>query len=197
MRIIIAHLALHCVAALRVFPRGTLRLVDSPRLTLDAVDAAAVPLQRSDGVYWLFAGGDGGDVAPALHCSTDAVAPISDTLLRLSVRPSQSPPPSAPSYTPNLSIGTALLHSDARVNIFEFRLRPGERCPYHTHKKEYCFVNLTTSLTQALSLAGEDTGEPNLQHAGKAVWVESEHLGAHGVRNIGDTTFLQFVIELV
>ena len=41
MRIIIAHLALHCVAALRVFPRGTLRLVDSPRLTLDAVDAAA------------------------------------------------------------------------------------------------------------------------------------------------------------
>ena len=93
------------------------------------------------------------------------------------------------------NIGTRLLLSDEVVNIWEFCIKPGERCCYHVHTLPYVFVNLTKSLTQALDLDGRATGKPSMQKGGQITFVNERSLGSHAVRNVGEETFLQFVVE--
>jgi hypothetical protein len=93
-------------------------------------------------------------------------------------------------------VGTKLLFCDERVNIWEFRLAPGARCEYHSHKRPYFFLNLTESWTQELGRQGNHVGEPRFQCVLQTTHVkEQHHLGSHGVRNIGKEPFLQFVVE--
>jgi len=77
----------------------------------------------------------------------------------------------------------------------EFKIAPNERCPYHRHVLPYCFVNLSSSLTQALAEDGTHVGKPAFQTEGFCVWVAPDALGEHGVLNVGDTEFLQFIVE--
>ena len=92
-------------------------------------------------------------------------------------------------------VGTRLLIDDLRVRIWEFRLEAGKRCPFHTHSTPYCFTNISSNLTQALDASGECVGEPAWQKRGRTVFVPRQHLGSHGVRNVGNSTFLQFIVE--
>lgn len=188
-----AHLA--CLLLLPA-PASTLslpaRLISTPALVLDLVDrvgASCTPSAPSE--YWLSCTADG-----QLSASSDprfAVDAIPDE--RMLFRVGISSAGRAIPYESDTPVGTRELLSDERVTIHEFRLRPDERCPYHHHQLPYCFVNLSTSLTQALDEDGSDVGEPNLQHEGQAVWVPSNALGSHAVRNVGKTEFLQFIIE--
>ncbi len=93
------------------------------------------------------------------------------------------------------NIGTRLLLSDDVVNIWEFCIEPGERCAFHYHTLPYLFINLTKSLTQALDIEGRPSGKPSLQKVGQMTFVDERSLGSHGVRNVGEETFLQFVVE--
>ena len=93
------------------------------------------------------------------------------------------------------SVGTRLLLRDARVDLWAFALAPGERCAFHTHRRPYAFVNLEPSWTQALTEDGTAMGEPAYQRAGQITFVSREHLGSHGVHNIGEEAFVQFVVE--
>ena len=94
-----------------------------------------------------------------------------------------------------VAVGTRLLIDDLRVRIWEFRLEAGERCPFHTHQLPYCFTNLSSNLTQALDASGASVGEPAWQTRGRTIYVPPDSLGSHGVRNVGDSTFLQFIVE--
>ena len=105
------------------------------------------------------------------------------------------PPPPSPPPAAVLGVGTRLLLEDERVALWEFQLAPGERCPFHTHRRAYAFVNLEASLTQALADDGSDFGKPAFQTQGQVTYVSPEHLGSHGVRNVGDQPFVQFVLE--
>ena len=95
------------------------------------------------------------------------------------------------------NVGTSLLYSDEIVNVWEFRLLPGESCPYHQHQYAYIFVNLSDSSTLELDLDGKPVvgAEPNHQRRGKTVYVPFSKVGSHAVRNVGNTTFLQFIVE--
>lgn len=93
-------------------------------------------------------------------------------------------------------VGTNILHDDEWIRIWEFRLQPQEECDYHVHKLRYCFTNISmTSLTQELSKEKESVGEPRTQVQGQTIFVTKDLLGSHGVRNVGNTTFLQFIVE--
>lgn len=93
-------------------------------------------------------------------------------------------------------VGTSLLLSDDLVNVWEFRLRPGESFEFHTHTHAYMFTNLATSETIELDEAGAKVGEARRQVDGQTVFVQRDALGSHGVLNSGETTFLQFIVEL-
>ena len=93
------------------------------------------------------------------------------------------------------AVGTRLLLTDSHVRVWEFRLEPGESCPFHVHSLPYCFTNLTSNLTQALDECGRCVGEPAWQTQGQTRYVPSESLGAHAVQNVGTGTFLQFIVE--
>ena len=71
----------------------------------------------------------------------------------------------------------------------------GSQRRYHTHTRPYAFVNLEASLTQALAPDGGAVGEPAYQEEGQVTFVAHDQLSSHGVRNVGEQTFVQFVVE--
>ena len=71
----------------------------------------------------------------------------------------------------------------------------GTQRRYHTHTRPYAFVNLEASLTQALAPDGGAVGEPAYQEEGQVTFVAHDQLSSHGVRNVGEQTFVQFVVE--
>lgn len=99
----------------------------------------------------------------------------------------------------NLNIGTKRLYRDNRVQIWEFRLQPGEACPYHDHTRAYFFLNLTASINQELNAAGDPVPNslPSNQVAGQCTYISRECCGSHAVRNVGETLFLQFIVEFL
>ncbi len=115
-----------------------------------------------------------------------------ERLLRLGVRDGRG----APASSAGGAVGTRLLLSDETVNVWEFALAPGEECAFHTHRLPYFFTNLTASLTLALARDGTPVGAPTPQRAGQTTLVSRASLPAsHGVRNVGDARFLQFIVE--
>lgn len=120
-------------------------------------------------------------------------------LLRLLDPPAQSPTTAQLNEKlpgDGVDVGTRLLLSDARVNIWEFMLRPGDSCRFHRHRLPYFFINLTASLTQALAEDGSPTDcPPQLQQKRQTTFVGLEAVGAHGVKNVGGGDFMQFIVE--
>lgn len=107
--------------------------------------------------------------------------------------------PPLPALEPHESpdIGTSVLYEDEHVKIWEFRLHPGDRCPYHRHMRPYLFLNLTPSCNQELDPQGAPVSNtlPSRQAAGQCTYVPRDKLSAHAVRNVGDGVFLQFIVE--
>lgn len=93
------------------------------------------------------------------------------------------------------AVGTKLLLCDDRVNIWEFKLAPQAQCNFHHHRLPYLFTNLTCSVTQALDEHGLDLGTPSRQEAGATTYVRDLAGASHGVRNVGEDDFVQFVVE--
>ena len=89
-------------------------------------------------------------------------------------------------------IGTTLWFDNHHIRVFELRLEPGERAPFHIHDKEYFWTVV-------------DEGK-GLQHFRDGTWTTTDYaLGdtayrvhtpneplIHDLQNIGDTT-LRFV----
>ena len=103
------------------------------------------------------------------------------------------------SHSATSPIGTTCLHSDKWVKIWEFRLQPGQACPYHTHTNAYAFLNLTASVNQELDPQGVEVPNtlPSRQGAGQSTFVPRQKCGSHAIRNVGDALFLQFIVEFL
>lgn len=168
------------------------RLLDAEPCYLDHVSTKQHDPEGDS--YWLWYGSKSDN--PLLSVSKKKLETC-DTLLRLKLRGCPTTSDSTPSLVQGIdsNVGTKLLYQDDYVNIWEFRIAPGERCHFHVHKLRYCFTNLTESITQALDEAGTETDCPNPQTKSKSVYVDRDALGAHAVLNVGTTAFLQFIIE--
>lgn len=94
------------------------------------------------------------------------------------------------------AVGTRLLYTDNQVNIWEFCIKPGERCHYHKHHLPYLYTNLTESLTQELDQDGKVVADPRLQKLNQTTFLTKKELGEHAVLNVGNTLLLQFIVEL-
>jgi hypothetical protein len=100
----------------------------------------------------------------------------------------------------NGNVGTKTLLTDGIVSIHEFLVQPGDRCPFHRHKYPYMFYNLTRSETRELDADGNITAKNavanSIQSKGDTAFITREMgLGSHALRNVGMTTFQQFIVE--
>jgi uncharacterized cupin superfamily protein len=96
----------------------------------------------------------------------------------------------------NHDIGTALWFEDDRIRVFESRLEPGERAPFHVHDKTYFWTVV-------------DAGRGLQRFADGTYLVHDYVLGEtkrldhtvtetliHDLENVGDTTLRFVTVEL-
>jgi len=98
-------------------------------------------------------------------------------------------------------VGTKLLMDDRILRVWSFELGPGEQSEFHEHQVPYIFVNLPSgigaNLTQEVNSKGDLVGSSCRQQDWESCSVDSAHLGAHALRNIGESKFVQCIVEFV
>jgi beta-alanine degradation protein BauB len=97
----------------------------------------------------------------------------------------------------NFAIGTTLLGENDRVRIWEIKLAPGERHPFHCHRTSYYWVAHTDARIRATFLDG--TVHDYEHRAGEVTYVEipAGEQDVHDLANTGDTTLVTTTVELL
>lgn len=92
----------------------------------------------------------------------------------------------------NHDIGTALWFEDDRIRVFESRLEPGQRAPFHVHDKTYFW----TVVDAGRGLQRFADGSYLVHNYALGETKRLEHTATetliHDLENVGDTT-LRFV----
>ena len=111
-------------------------------------------------------------------------------------RGSASAAPGDANAAATTNVGTELLIENALVRVWKFEVEAGAACHVHQHMRDYFFLNLVASRTQALDQRGKPKGSVSWQEAGQLTFV---HVGppypVHGLVNAGPERFRQFVVE--
>jgi len=97
----------------------------------------------------------------------------------------------------NGCVGTTLLAENERVRVWEVRLAPGERLPFHRHVLDYFWTALTDS--QGISHYGDGRVVHPVYKAGDTKFTkfnEGEFM-IHDMRNTGDDEFLFVTVEFL
>ena len=97
----------------------------------------------------------------------------------------------------NFEIGTTLLCENDRVRVWEIRLDPGERQPFHCHRTSYYWVVHTGANIRATFPDG--TYHDYTHSAGEVTFVEIPPgvQEVHDLSNTGDTPLLTTTVELL
>lgn len=97
----------------------------------------------------------------------------------------------------NLAVGTTLLFENARVKVWEVRLAPGERGPFHAHTHDYFWTvvdpsdGLQRSADGTLTVRSYQLGETQFSsHSPDAPLI-------HDLENVGDTVLRFVTVELL
>jgi hypothetical protein len=97
----------------------------------------------------------------------------------------------------NRAVGTKLLLENERVRVWEIRLEPGERAPFHWHTTPYFFVCVEAGRSRSRFPNGfylDDDSE-----VGDTVFLDlsSDEPHVHDLENIGSTTLRFTTVELL
>ena len=95
------------------------------------------------------------------------------------------------------NVGTKLLFENDRLRVWDMLLEPGQSCELHQHVYDYVFVNIKR--------AELELNEPGRDPVGRAlddgfvqyVVVGPQGQGAHLIRNAGESTLRQILVEFV
>ena len=97
----------------------------------------------------------------------------------------------------NLAVGTSLWFENDRVRVWEVRLEPGERAPFHAHTRPYFWTCVAPGMARqrladgSIRLRTYDLGETMFfDHAPDAPLL-------HDLENAGDTTLRFTTVELL
>jgi hypothetical protein len=97
----------------------------------------------------------------------------------------------------NRAVGTALRYEDDRIRVWEVRLDPGERCPFHAHATPYFWTCVDAGVGRQRSPDGTvivrryAVGDTLLSdHAPQAPML-------HDLENVGDTVLRFVTVELL
>ena len=103
-----------------------------------------------------------------------------------------------PQDEPRISgnVGTEVLFENDRIRVWEMRLGPGQSSELHRHVHDYVFVYVTPTLLESR----EPGGKPRVRSFEDG-FVQHTVVGregkTHRVRNAGDVTHRQIIVELL
>jgi mannose-6-phosphate isomerase-like protein (cupin superfamily) len=97
----------------------------------------------------------------------------------------------------NLAVGTSVLLENERVKVWEVRLAPGERGPFHAHTRNYFW----TCVDGSVGLQRYADGSYMVRRYEVGETQYSEHSAdeplIHDLENIGDTELRFITVELL
>ncbi len=97
----------------------------------------------------------------------------------------------------NLRVGTSLWFENDRVRVWEVRLEPGERAPFHAHTRPYFW----TCVEPGLGRQRTADGTLRVRRYGVGETQFQEHSPAspmlHDLENVGTTTLRFVTVELL
>jgi len=98
---------------------------------------------------------------------------------------------------PNRVVGTTVLLENDRVRVWEIRLAPGERAPFHQHTTTYFFVCVDPGRARSRFPNGSYV---DLDYTAGLTWF-SEHSETepeiHDLENVGETILRFTTVELL
>lgn len=97
----------------------------------------------------------------------------------------------------NLAVGTKLLFENDHVKVWEVRLAPGERGPFHAHTRNYFWTVVDGSV--GLQRLADGTFVVRRYDVGQTQFLEhtpDEPL-IHDLENVGDTNLRFITVELL
>ena len=97
----------------------------------------------------------------------------------------------------NRGVGTRLLLENERIRVWEIRLEPGQRAPFHWHTTPYLFVCVEAGRSRSRFPNGfyiDDDSE-----VGDTVFLDitPDEPHVHDLENIGSTTLRFTTVELL
>jgi hypothetical protein len=97
----------------------------------------------------------------------------------------------------NVEVGTRLWFENDRVKVWEVRLAPGERGPFHAHTRRYFWTVVDPGLGRQRSPDGTFT--VRRYRVGDTRYSEHDPADPliHDLENVGDTTLRFVTVELL
>jgi beta-alanine degradation protein BauB len=97
----------------------------------------------------------------------------------------------------NVEVGTRLWFENDRVKVWEVRLAPGERGPFHAHTRRYFWTVVDAGLGRQRSPDGTFT--VRRYQVGDTRYSEHDPADPliHDLENVGDTTLRFVTVELL
>jgi mannose-6-phosphate isomerase-like protein (cupin superfamily) len=97
----------------------------------------------------------------------------------------------------NHEVGTALLYQNEHIRVWEVRLRPGERGPFHSHVTRYFWTVVESGLGLQRLADGSFAIRDYLE--GETMFLEPtpEMALIHDLENIGETDLRFVTVELL
>ena len=97
----------------------------------------------------------------------------------------------------NLSVGTTLWFDNERVKVWEVKLKPGERGPFHAHIRNYFWTVVEAG--RGLQRLSDGTCQVRDYRVGDTSYLEHTPDTAliHDLENIGDTVLRFVTVELL
>lgn len=99
--------------------------------------------------------------------------------------------------SPSSNVGTKLLFENDRVRVWEIKLGPGERAPFHRHVHPYFYVCAEPGRVRVRFPSGHYADGD--EEAGAFMYMEHSEgePGIHDLENVGGTTIRYTTVELL
>jgi oxalate decarboxylase/phosphoglucose isomerase-like protein (cupin superfamily) len=97
----------------------------------------------------------------------------------------------------NLDVGTAVWFENDRIRVWEVRLEPGERGPFHAHTNDYFWTVVDPGL--GLQRLADGTFSVRSYQLGETRYLPNtaEQPLIHDLENVGETTLRFVTVELL
>jgi uncharacterized cupin superfamily protein len=96
----------------------------------------------------------------------------------------------------NRQVGTKLLFENQRVNVWELKLDPGARGPFHCHAIDYFWICIEAG--KAMQRLADGSAAVHDYEVGQVRFFhfEEEEYMIHDLENLGDTVLRFLTVEL-
>ncbi|MPR10463.1 hypothetical protein [Microvirga tunisiensis] len=97
----------------------------------------------------------------------------------------------------NPCVGTRLLSQDSRVRVWEVRLKPSERLPFHRHVLDYVWVATTPGKARSHQQDGSVVEVAYMAGQTSHLTYGPGEFKVHDLENIGDNEFVFTTVEFL